>query len=78
METEKTSFALNSGCNSMDITEIPNLTSINDDCKQKIFDYLEYGDLINIAETSKKLHTAVHAAFKRKYGNGKLSLVPVR
>lgn len=49
-----------------------NLVTINNDCKQLIFEYLEFTDLVNIAETSKKLNNAVSAVFKRKYGNKKI------
>lgn len=52
--------------------EIPNLTTINDDCKARIFEYLKLSDLISIAETSKELHTSVRDVFKRRYGHGKL------
>lgn len=51
-----------------------NLTSINDDCKLEIFKYLEFEDLINVAETSKQLHTAAEDIFKRKYGGGRLAI----
>lgn len=72
METGECSSVVKSGPTLTENIEILNLTSINYDCKLKIFEYLEYADLINIAETSKKLHTAAHAAFKRKYGQGTL------
>lgn len=45
------------------------LTTINDDCKELIFDLLNLMDLVNIAETNKQLNTAVCAVFQRKYGN---------
>lgn len=61
-------------CNSLEIMEPSNLTTINDDCKMQIFKYLDYIDLISIAETSKQLHTAAHNVFKQKYGNGKVTI----
>lgn len=45
------------------------LVTINNDGKELIFEYLEVKDLVNIAETSKQLKTAVCAVFRRKYGN---------
>lgn len=45
------------------------LTTINDDCKEHIFNLLDLMDLVNIAETNKQLSSAVCAVFKRKYGN---------
>lgn len=45
------------------------LTTINDDCKELIFEHLDLMDLVNIVETNKQLNTAVCAVFKRKYGN---------
>lgn len=48
------------------------LTTINNDCKELIFDYLEWQDLINIADSSKQLYIAACGVFKRKYGNSKI------
>lgn len=45
------------------------LVTINNDCKELIFEHLEIKDLVNIAETSKQLKTAVCAVFRRKHGN---------
>lgn len=45
------------------------LVTINNDCKELIFEHLEVKDLVNIAETNKELKTAVCAVFRRKYGN---------
>lgn len=45
------------------------LVTINNDCKELIFEHLEVKDLVNIAETSKQLKTAVCAVFRGKYGN---------
>lgn len=72
MDFGKRSAALENGFYLSGSSELSGLASINDDCKARIFEYLEYKDLISIAETSKQLHIAVHDVFKRKYGNGKL------
>lgn len=52
----------------MDVKPL-NLVDIHDDCKELIFEHLEFADLVNIAETSKQLNKAVCAVFKRNYGN---------
>lgn len=54
------------------------LTTINDDCKEAIFKFLNLIDLLNIAETNKQLNTAVCAVFKRKYGNKGIVLIRYR
>lgn len=50
-----------------DCTEQLQITTIIDDCKERIFDFLEWTDLINVADTSKKFYPAVCRVFKRKY-----------
>ena len=50
------------------------LTDVNDYCKIKIFEYLIWSDLLNVAESNKQLRAAVCDVFKRKYGNAILSL----
>lgn len=55
-------------------TEPLNLTNIPDDVKILIFESLKWSDLINLAETSKTLHTAACDVYKRKYGRGTLEL----
>lgn len=45
------------------------LTTIINDCKELIFDYLDWNDLISIADTSKALYTSACRVFNRKYGN---------
>lgn len=51
-----------------------NLTTIADDVKILIFEFLKWPDLISVAETSKTLHTAACDVYKRKYGKGRLKL----
>lgn len=48
------------------------LTTINDDCKQLIFDHLEWMDMINIADSNKQLYASICTAFNRKYRNAKI------
>lgn len=72
MDIGNCAMASGSCSNSLESIEPLSLPSINDDCKMRIFEYLEVPDLINIAETSKQLHTAVHDVFERKYSKGQL------
>lgn len=44
-----------------------NITNINEDCKEYIFQYLEWMDLLNVADCSKLFHTAVGFVLKKKY-----------
>lgn len=48
------------------------ITGINNDCMRSIFEYLEYNDLLNVAEASKELYPAVCEVFERKYKKRKL------
>lgn len=48
------------------------LTTINNDCKELIFKYLEWPDMINIADSNKQLYPAVCRVFNRKYGKAKV------
>lgn len=50
------------------------LTSIGDDIKILIFEFLEWSDLISLAETSKTLYVAACDVYKRKYSKGRLTL----
>lgn len=59
---------------SSDNSKAPNLPNINDDCKEHIFEYLDWSDLLTLADTNKQLYTAVCQVFKRKYGNAKICL----
>lgn len=45
-----------------------NLITINEDCRESIFQHLEWKDLICVADTNKQLYTSVCRVFKRKYG----------
>lgn len=53
---------------------ILNLSNMNDDCKEFIFEHLDWQDLLSIADTNKQLYSAACRVFKRKYGNAKISL----
>lgn len=44
------------------------LATINNDCKELIFEHLEWIDLLSLADTSKQLNLSVCRTFKRKYG----------
>lgn len=59
---------------SSDSTEPMNLSTINDDCKEFIFEHLDWPDLLSCADTNKQLYTAICRVFKRKYGNAKICL----
>lgn len=56
------------------MTPAVSLTTIIDDCKECIFEYLEWPHLLNLADTSKHLITAVCNVFKRKYRNAKIDI----
>lgn len=58
---------------SSEVAEPLNLVTINYDCKEHIFEYLEYPDLISLADTSKQLRVAIVRVFNRKYmKNGRI------
>lgn len=44
-----------------------NITTINNDCLYHIFEYFEWTDLLNVAETCKTLHAVSSHFFKTKY-----------
>lgn len=51
------------------------LITINNDCKELIFDFLEWGALLSLADTSKQLYSSVCRVFNRKYGcNAKVDI----
>lgn len=60
------------------LSEVPetlNLVTINNDCKELIFEYLNWEDLMCLADTSKQLYSSVCRVFLRKYGsNAKVDL----
>lgn len=45
------------------------ITNINTDCRELIFEHLEFNDLVNIADTSKQFYSTVCLVYKRKYVN---------
>lgn len=51
-----------------------NLTTIPDECKICIFEYLNWPDLLSLAETNKELNKMVYLVFNRKYRKQKFSL----
>lgn len=60
--------------NSTQTPEIISLTTIIDDCKEHIFEYLHWSDLLNVADTSKRLKTAVCNVFERRYKNARVDI----
>lgn len=50
------------------------LTDINIECQAHIFKYLDFIDLLNIADTSKQLKTPSEVAFAKKYGNEEVAV----
>lgn len=69
MEKDIESVSTESGSSSLEPLK---LTSINDDCKIKVFEYLDWADLLNLSETCKQLHVAVCDVFKRNFGGRKV------
>lgn len=50
------------------------LIDLNDYCKIKIFENLEWKELLSVAESNKQLRVAACDVFKRKCSKGKLYL----
>lgn len=46
-----------------------NITNINSDCMEHIFERLELNDLLNVADSSKQFYNAACQVYKRKYLN---------
>lgn len=55
--------------NENSMSETTKITDLNTDSMEAIFEYLEFDDLVNIAETSKQFYTAACQTYNRKYGN---------
>lgn len=55
-------------------TETVSLASLNTDCLEFLFKFLELNDMLNIADCSKQFTTAVCLAFRWKYGNERVSI----
>lgn len=51
--------------------ETTNITNLNSDCMEIIFEHLELNDLLNVADSSKHFYSAVCQVYKRKYRNTK-------
>lgn len=51
-------------CNIFETTKI---TDLNTDCMEAIFEYLEFNDLLHVAESNKLFQTAVCRVFQRNY-----------
>lgn len=59
---------------SPEMSEPLKLTTINNDCVELIFEYLEWRDMITLAETAKMFHTSVCRVFHRKYSNSRIDI----
>lgn len=51
-----------------------NLTDLNDYCKIRIFEHLNWSDLLTLSEISNQLKTSACDVFKRKCSKGELLL----
>lgn len=58
---DKIESKMESSCNNMNITEL------NDDCQERIFNHLTLDDLLNLADSSKQFYTAVCSVFQRRF-----------
>lgn len=45
------------------------ITDLNCDCLENIFKYLEFDDLLNIADSSQQFYNAVCLVYKKEYAN---------
>lgn len=53
-------------------TESVKLTSLDDDCLEHLFGFLDAFDLLNMADTTKQFLNASCVVFKRKYCSAKV------
>lgn len=56
----------------IDAPKCTKVTNLDDDCLEFLFSYLDWVDLLNVADSSSIFHTAVCLVFKRKYHKSKL------
>lgn len=54
--------------------ELESITNINYDCLERISDFLDLENLLNLADTCKRLQIAAAAKFDNDHGNGKVYL----
>lgn len=59
---------------SLPIISGPNLTMLIVDCKRHIFHFLDWTDLINLADTCKQLRADVGYVFQQKIQNAKVDI----
>lgn len=57
------------------VTDVKTLTNIYHDCLERIFDHLELADLLNLAQTCKRLKIAAAAKFSDDFGRKKVNLL---
>lgn len=56
--------------------ETTNITDLNTDCMEAIFNFLEFNDLLNIVESNKQFQTAACNVYKKKYAGQNLMFQP--
>lgn len=52
-----------------DFFEPKNITILNTDCLESIFEHLEFNDLLNVADSSKHFYGAACQVYKTKFMN---------
>lgn len=55
--------------NASDILKTTNIKNLNSDCLESIFEYLEFNDLLSLADSNKHFYSAICVVYKRKYEN---------
>lgn len=51
------------------------ITSLNDNCLERIFDYLELKDLLNVADSNKRLKSVADMVFALKFSERELNFI---
>lgn len=51
------------------ISETTKITSLNSDCMEAIFEHLELNELLSVADSSARFHSAACQVYKRKFWN---------
>lgn len=59
-------------------SEVKSITNIYYVCLERIFDFLDLKDLLNVADTCNRLQIAATAYFSDEYGNKRITLNPYR
>lgn len=61
-----------------DFTHTETIVGVNNDCLERVFEFLEFGDLINVAEANKHLQIAAETVFARKLKRRSIIVAIVR